>query len=118
VLAVLLAAGTARAGWCGEADAACDTSMAYVECADGTIWVVDPALADSAAFGEEMCEGGYTVLQPEADAPPPDPPAAPVFDADPNIAPDPALYVGEVTCPDGAVWAVAAGDDFACPSSG
>jgi hypothetical protein len=119
VVAALLAAGTARAGWCGEtADAACQPSLAYVECADGTVWVVDPALADPGAFGEEMCQGGYTLLQPPPGDPPPAaaPPAADVgFGADPDMDPDPALYVGEVRCPDGSIWAVARGDDFACP---
>ena len=118
VLAALLASGTAKAGWCGEADAACDLALAYVECADGTIWVVDPALADADTFGDAVCGGSYTLLRPPVEQPPPSPspPEGPgPFDLDPRIDPDPALYVGEVTCPDGRVWAVAVGDDFACP---
>jgi hypothetical protein len=113
VLAALAATGSARAGWCGEADPACDAAMAYVACADGTVWVVDPALADADAFGAAMCVGGWTVLAPDPAAPAP--PSPPPLDLDPAMAPDPALYAGEVTCPDGTVWAVARGDPFACP---
>jgi hypothetical protein len=116
VAAALAVSTNARAsGWCGQDDAACDSAMAYVECADGTVWVVDPALADADAFGAAMCAGGWTVLQPDAVEPAPPQPSPPL-DLDPSMAPDPSLYVGEVTCPDGSVWAVARGDAFTCPS--
>jgi hypothetical protein len=121
ILAAALAAnaGSARAGWCGEtADVACDSSLAYVECAGGTIWLIDPTLVDADLFGEITCTGGYTVLTPPP--PPsstetaPEEPSGP-YDLDPNMTPDPSEYVGEVQCPDGRIWAVARGDRFTCP---
>jgi hypothetical protein len=124
VAAALSAAGAARAdGWCGESsDAGCQTNMAYVECADGTIWLVDPALADPDEFGEWACGGDYVVLHPDP-APPPDPDGgggstagSGDFGLSPLMAPDPELYSGEVECPDGSIWAVAKGDDFHCPA--
>ena len=119
ILAAALAAsaGSAHAGWCGEtSDAACDSSLAYVRCADGTIWLVDPALMDADLFGETTCVGGYTVLTPS----PPSVDAAPdessgAYDLDSTMAPDPSEYIGEVQCPDCRIWAVARGDRFACP---
>jgi hypothetical protein len=111
-------ASPARAGWCGESsDAACQPEMLYVQCADGTIWLVDPAYTDADSFGGLMCVDGYTVLRPPSDAPADpaqDQPSGP-YDLDPNMAPDPAEYVGEVACPDGSIWAVARGDRFTCP---
>ncbi|MFL5909012.1 MAG: hypothetical protein ACJ768_00350 [Gaiellaceae bacterium] len=128
VVAALMAAGAAQAdGWCGESsDAACQVGMAYVECVDGTVWLLDPALVDVDTFGETMCEGGYTVLEPPPATPPdaPGPDGGPQWDpggtdvgfaADPNMDPDPSLYGTEVQCPDGSIWAVAIGDRFVCP---
>ena len=129
VLAALTVAGAARAdGWCGESsDAACQSGMAYVECADGTIWLVDPAVLEADTFGQTMCNGGYTVLEPPAPPDPSDPGdgggltwdtggADVGLGADPNMDPDPSLYLTEVQCPDGSIWAVAIGDEFHCPA--
>jgi hypothetical protein len=139
----VVAAGSARAdvpalpsglGWCGQAELACDTTQSYVECADGSVWVVDPSLIDADSFGTEICGGDYSVLQPATSnstesAGTPNDGTAPTLDvaktggtnvgfgADPNIDPDPYQYVTEIKCPDGSIWAVAAGDNFVCPAS-
>jgi hypothetical protein len=137
------AAGAARAdvpslpagsSWCGEADAAaCDVTATYVECSDGTVWVVDPTVLDADSFGAEFCDGDYSVLQPDttndtnsSDSGDGSSSTLDVaatggtdvgFGADPNIAPDPTQYVTEIQCPDGSIWAVASGDDFVCPAA-
>ena len=137
------AAGAARAdvpalpagsGWCGEADAACDVNLNYVECSDGSVWVVDPSLIDADSFGADICGGDYTVLAPDttnttdnsggdtgSSNPPFDASATGGtdvgFGADPSIDPDPTQYVTEIQCPDGSIWAVASGDDFVCPAA-
>jgi hypothetical protein len=135
------AAGAARAdvpslpagsGWCGEADVACDSTQTYIECSDGTVWVVDPTLVDADSFGAEFCGGDYAVLQPgtsnttDTTGDGSSTPSLDVaatggtdvgFGADPNIVPDQTEYVTEIQCPDGSIWAVAAGDAFVCPAA-
>ena len=148
----VVAAGTARAdvpavqpgdAWCGESsDAACQSSMLYVECADGTIWLADPAYTDADTIGQVVCAGDYTSLQPappatddsagdstddstDTQAAPPEDQSFSLgggtdvgMDASSTMAPDPTQYATEVQCPDGTMWAVAFGDDtFVCPAA-
>lgn len=123
VCAVAAAAGTARAdtsSWCGQAT--CDASSTlYIACSDGTVWALDPEWADADTYGQVFCDGSYSVLQP------PDPSDqgdntgdggnAGTFDLSASMAPDPSLYITEVQCPNGQIWAVASGDDFVCPAA-
>ena len=121
LLAVLVLAAAAS----GAARASSPDTI-YVECFDlgGIAWMVPQELVDD--FGPSSCQP----LATQVSAPPPeafatgDDEAEPPHEtggvdvglgADPNIAPDPDLYATEVLCPDGAIWAVAKGDDFVCP---
>jgi hypothetical protein len=99
----------------------------YLECFDtaGTDWFVPVELVER---GEPSA---CSPLVAEGPLPPPqrpDEPTAPQvavetggvdvgLGADPNIAPDPALYSTEVQCPDGSIWAVATDDPFVCPAT-
>jgi hypothetical protein len=119
-----IAAGSARAGstdWCGQAEGTCDTSLTYVQCSDGTAWVLDSTWSPD-VFGEEFCDGGYSVLTPPAfteqsDDSGNDQTSASDFSLASNMNPDPANYVTEVQCPSGQVWAVADSDSFVCPAA-
>ena len=113
LLAVLVLAAAAS----GAARASGPDTI-YVECFDlgGAAWIVPQELVDD--FGGSSCDPLATQM------PAPPVPRGPVratggvdvgLGADPNIAPDPDLYATEVRCPDGAIWAVAKGDDFVCP---
>jgi hypothetical protein len=129
VIAVsFIAVGAARADvpplppgtdWCGQAT--CDSSMAYVECSDGSIWAIEQDW-DVDGFGEAMCNGDYAVLvaPPDFTSLGGEVPSSGIdvgLGADPNMAPDPSQYGTEVRCPDGSVWAVPIGDDFICPAT-
>lgn len=120
-----IAAGSARAGstdWCGQAEGTCDTSLTYVQCSDGSSWVLDSTWSPD-AFGEEFCDGNYTIPSPPSftqqsyDSDGTDQTSASDFSLASNMDPDPAQYVTEVQCPSGQVWAVADGDGFVCPAA-
>ena len=119
-----IAAGSARAGstdWCGQAGGTCDTSQAYVQCSDGTVWVLDQTW-DATAFAEDICNGGYSVLQPSFttlsdDSAGTDQTNEGDFSLSSTMAPDPTVYVTEIQCPNGQIWAVADGTDFVCPAA-
>src|SRR5437763_15054775 len=120
-----VATGAARASagtdWCGLAEGLCDTSMTYLECSDGSVWVLDQTWSPE-EFGEQACEGGYSVLAPPAftqqsDEPGNDQMSARDFGLAWNMTPDPANYATEIQCPIGQVWAVAKGEDFVCPAA-
>jgi len=113
-----------------------DTTV-WVQCADGTVWVIDTTEMNPDDFGAAVCADGYTVYSYDPSLYSSDPGATGSgtgdnggdvgssldggtnvgLGADPNMAPDPTLYSTEVQCPDGSIWAVATGDDFTCPSS-
>lgn len=127
--AAAIAAGAARAddntGWCGYAGGTCDSSQTYVQCSDGTVWVLDQSWS-VASFGETFCGGDYTVLQPPAftqlssDQGGGDPggdDGGNTLSLATNMAPDPLAYVTEIQCSDGLIWAVASGDAFVCPAA-
>jgi len=102
------------------------TRTIYAECFDvgGAEWfvLVDAVEAeDPTACSPLLAEGPLPpppVSEPEGPSPLPDTGGVDVgLGADPNIAPDPALYSTEVRCPDGSIWAVAIDDPFVCPAS-
>ena len=125
----VVAAGSARA----DAPAAGDYT--YIQCGDGTLWVLDSSW-DAASFGEEICGGDYTVVADPAgqsadtgsadnsgDTGSTDGSDSVQYSggkdvglgADINSSPDAGTYVTDVQCPNGQIWAVASGSGFVCP---
>jgi hypothetical protein len=103
--------------------------IAYLICTDGTWYAVDTAEFSPDGLAPDLCPDGYTVSDtppaPDPGPPPPpdggsqndapDPGVDVGIDAPSNQAPDPTVYSTQVQCPDGTIWAVAAGDSFTCP---
>jgi hypothetical protein len=126
VLLAVAALAVAVAG-SARADNAAPPATVTVQCADGTVWVLDPADMDVATFADAICDGDYVVLPPETafggdsgTTNAPDGGGGSIvadFSLSPNMAPDPAQYATEIQCPNGQVWAVASGDDFVCPAA-
>ena len=127
-IGILLAVVALAAVATGSARADATAADTYVQCSDGTVWVLDSTI-DVAWFGDAVCDG-YTVVSAPADTADTSDSSDSTGDtasisggsdigigAASNASPDASAYVTQVQCPNGQIWAVASGDDFVCPAS-
>jgi hypothetical protein len=132
----LVAASAAQAARATD-EAGDPTAIVYLTCTDGTTYQIDGSEFSPDDVAPYLCPDGYTVSDTPPDADTPDPTVSvtdttddggPVLtptdtnggvdvgiDAPSNQSPDPTYYSTQVQCPDGTIWAVAAGDTFSCP---
>ena len=124
-IGILLAVVALAAVATGSARADAPAADTYVQCSDGTVWVLDSTI-DVAWFGDAVCDG-YTVVSAPADTADSSDSSDTAsvttggtdigIGAASNASPDASSYVTQVQCPNGQIWAVASGDDFVCPAS-